>query len=239
MHYAISDIHGCYELFLKLLEQISFSDQDVLYFLGDAADRGPAGIEVIRDLMHRPNVVCLLGNHEDMFRQAARGYGKRKSLVQRAEYQRIFLNWTIRNGGEVTWEAWKRCKPEERQEILDWLESLPCWLELQINGRSFLLAHAGVGAYAPEKDPSACELHDFIWERMDYSKTYYQNKLLVTGHTPTYFIDPALEGKLYRKNNHIDIDCGAVYTGTLGCICLETLEPFYCTLDKRDEKLEN
>ena len=40
-------------------------------------------------------------------------------------------------------------------------------------------------------------------------------------------IDPACAGKIIRKNNHIAIDCGAVFGGALGCICLETLEEFY------------
>ncbi len=39
MHWAISDIHGCYEEYRALLEKISFSPRDTLYFLGDAVDR--------------------------------------------------------------------------------------------------------------------------------------------------------------------------------------------------------
>ena len=67
MQYVMSDLHGCYDLFLRMLDRIRFSEKDVLYFLGDAADRGPDGIAVIRELMGRGNVLPLLGNHEDMF----------------------------------------------------------------------------------------------------------------------------------------------------------------------------
>ena len=84
-----------------------------------------------------------------------------------------------------------------------------------------------MGKYEPEKKPEDCVLHDFIWERMDYRRTYYRGKLLVTGHTPTGFIDPLCSGRILQRNNHVAIDCGAVYTGTLGCVCLETLEEFY------------
>lgn len=227
MHYVISDIHGCLDLFERMLERIHFSDQDLLFFLGDAADRGPAGIEVIRKLMHSPNMICLLGNHEDMFRTAARSYGKKLNWEERAAYRRSFLNWTERNGGLVTWKAYLQLPDRERQEILAWMEGLPCWYEITLEGRSFLLAHAGVGAYEPEKDPEDCVLHDFIWERMDYSLRYYENKYLVTGHTPTLMISRRSAGRIYRRSGHIAIDCGAVYTGTLGCICLETLEEFY------------
>lgn len=232
MHYVISDIHGCYDLFRRLLEKLSFSDRDLLYFLGDAADRGPEGIAVMQDLMRRGNAVCLLGNHEDMFRICARGYGKRLRWSEREAYRRSFRNWTLRNGGQITWDAWTSLPERERQELLDWMESLPSWQELTVNGVDFLLSHAGVGAWAPEKDLKSCELYDFIWERMDYDRVYYKDKLLVTGHTPTFFIDRSRAGQIIMQNNHIALDCGAVYTGTLGCLCLETLECCYCSRDE-------
>ena len=33
--------------------------------------------------------------------------------------------------------------------------------------------------------------------------------------------------KIYRKNNHIAVDCGAVYGKCLACLCLDTMEEFY------------
>lgn len=227
MHYAVSDIHGCYEKFLSLLERISFSSADTLFFLGDAADRGPDGILVMQDLMRRENAVCLLGNHEDMFRTAARDVGKKLKGEAARRYQYSFSNWTGRNGGEVTWEAYRKLPEAEQQALLAWMEQLPTCYEIALNGRAFLLAHAGVGDYVPEKDLTECSLFDFIWERMSYEKTYYRDKYLVTGHTPTLFIHPSFSGKILQKNHHIAIDCGAVYTGVLGCVCLETLEEYY------------
>ena len=227
MHYAVSDIHGCFDLYLELLKKISFSDADTLFFLGDAADRGPDGIDVMKDLMKRPNVVCLLGNHEDMFRRVARAWGKKLTWNEGIEWNHTFVNWTERNGGDLTWAAYLALPEEERKELLAWMEGLPTWYEIAVNGRAFLLAHAGVGAYRREKKPENCELFDFIWERMDYSRIYYRNKLLVTGHTPTGLIDPAYVGRILQRNNHVCIDCGAVFRGSLGCICLETLEEIY------------
>lgn len=54
MRYMMSDIHGCYEEYRELLEKIGFDHDDELYVLGDAMDRGPEPIRVIRDLMRRP-----------------------------------------------------------------------------------------------------------------------------------------------------------------------------------------
>ncbi len=53
MRYVISDIHGCYEQYRLLLEKIRFSDNDRLYVLGDAVDRGPEPIKVLQDMMRR------------------------------------------------------------------------------------------------------------------------------------------------------------------------------------------
>ena len=234
MHYVISDVHGCYGLYLRLLEKIAFSDADTLIFLGDAADRGLQGIEVMRDLMARPNVICLLGNHEDMFRRVARCLGKKLTIEERLALGRTFRNWTQRNGGGVTWSAYTKLPRAEQREILNWMDNLSWYYEITLNGQAFLLAHAGVGEWVPEKDPADCIEHDFIWVRMDYTKTYYKNKLLVTGHTPTFFIDPASAGRILRRNNHVVVDCGAVYEGVLGCLCLETMEEFYVSEQGRD-----
>ena len=66
MNYVISDIHGCYREYQKLLEKIHFSDTDVLYLLGDMVDRGPEPVKVLQDVMLRSNVYPILGNHDYM-----------------------------------------------------------------------------------------------------------------------------------------------------------------------------
>ena len=227
LQYVMSDLHGRCDLFLQMLEKLRFGDGDALYYLGDAADRGPDGIPVIRALMARPNVQPLLGNHEDMFRRAIRWKFGPPPRPDRTEGRRNFLNWTRNNGGDVTWAAYCALEEPERREIAEWLESLPLYYELRAGGRDFLLTHAGVGNFAPEKDLQSCSLDDFIWGRTDYSRVYYEDRLLITGHTPTVLIDPRFRGKIWRGNNHIAIDCGAVFFGALGCLCLDTLEEYY------------
>lgn len=64
MHYVVSDIHGCYDRYMALLERIGFGDSDRLYVLGDMLDRGPDGLRVLQDVVSRPNVLPLMGNHE-------------------------------------------------------------------------------------------------------------------------------------------------------------------------------
>ena len=40
MIYVMSDIHGMYEKYEKMLKQIDLSEKDTLYVLGDIVDRG-------------------------------------------------------------------------------------------------------------------------------------------------------------------------------------------------------
>ena len=61
----------------------------------------------------------------------------------------------------------------------------------------------------------------------DYEDIYFKDKIMVTGHTPTAFIDEAYRGRIWKGNNHIALDCGAVFGNPLGCICLDTMEEIY------------
>ena len=60
MHYVISDVHGEYSLFQKMLQKIHFSDADTLDLLGDMIDRGPSGIPMIQNTMRHPNMIPFL-----------------------------------------------------------------------------------------------------------------------------------------------------------------------------------
>lgn len=50
MIYTVSDLHGCYDKFQKLLETIKLCDDDTLYVLGDIVDRGKQSMELIKDI---------------------------------------------------------------------------------------------------------------------------------------------------------------------------------------------
>ena len=54
MIYAMSDIHGQYELFRNLMEQIPLGKDDTLYVLGDVVDRGPDSMKILKYMMANP-----------------------------------------------------------------------------------------------------------------------------------------------------------------------------------------
>ena len=66
MTYCMSDIHREILKWKDMLELIQFSDEDTLYVLGDVIDRNPHGIEILQDIMKRPNIHMIIGNHEEM-----------------------------------------------------------------------------------------------------------------------------------------------------------------------------
>ena len=48
MIYLISDLHGYpFERFTELLQRAGFSDDDLLYVLGDVVDRGEDGVRYL------------------------------------------------------------------------------------------------------------------------------------------------------------------------------------------------
>jgi serine/threonine-protein phosphatase 5 len=68
--YVAGDIHGDYDSFRKILEMHrELPKPSLLLFLGDYADRGTHGAEIITELnkliSKRKNIVALKGNHEN------------------------------------------------------------------------------------------------------------------------------------------------------------------------------
>lgn len=62
--YVMSDIHGRYDVFIKMLNKIKFTDKDTLYVIGDVFDRGPESIRTSLYIMSKENIIMLAGNHE-------------------------------------------------------------------------------------------------------------------------------------------------------------------------------
>lgn len=223
MIYVISDIHGCYDKYKEMLEKIHLSGEDKLYVLGDCADRGERGIDVWLDLMRHTNVIPIIGNHDDMALKFMRVW-RNPELITESFEEDISL-W-IYNGGRPTLESFQRQNEFIQDELIRYIESFSLFEEVNINGKDYFLAHS-IGEQAGLELNNYSRI-DYIWGRPNYNKCYDSKRIVVTGHTPTGFVNKKYEGSIYKKNNHIAIDCGAVYSGgRLGCICLDTMEEFY------------
>ena len=64
--FAIGDIQGCYNEFMKLLSKIGFTPgKDTLYLVGDLVNRGPNSLDVLRYVyQHQDSIISVLGNHD-------------------------------------------------------------------------------------------------------------------------------------------------------------------------------
>lgn len=218
--YAIGDIHGCDNLFAKLLDRIAVDcatrepAKTTLVLLGDLVDRGPSSAAVVERAMKigEPfsRVRLLIGNHEEAFLAAMEGD------VQR-------LRYFIRIGGDATirsyWgddEAYRLAGFEEVAEHLPLIvpERHRAFLaggEDMILAGDYVFVHAGIRPGRALGDQDTKDLRwireEFISAEPDWQET------VIHGHTVFNVVDI---GK-----NRIGIDTGAYASGNLTAIGLE------------------
>ena len=171
--YVMSDIHGNYRAYKAMLEKINFNREDMLYILGDILDRGPNPIRIILDLMERFNVEVIAGNHCVMACECLAFLTKEITSESIAEIDeemiQKLLSWQ-QNGGISTTDEFHKCSREMQREIVDFISDFELYDEIEVNGQKFVLVHAGLGNFMPNKELWKYELNDLIWERPDYEK---------------------------------------------------------------------
>lgn len=228
--YVMSDLHGEYGKFLQMLEEIRFQSEDTLFVLGDMIDRGPEPVRLLQDLALRPNVICLLGNHEYMALRTLRALEveiteENFDTHLNPGMMRGYAEWMY-NGGEVTLRQYRALPPEERAEIKAFLGELSLYEWVRAGGREFVLVHAGFRNFSPRRPLEDYAAEELIFTRADGAENALPHTWTVAGHTPT----PLLWGKaeIYREGRYINIDCGACFAGgRLACLCLDTMEEWY------------
>lgn len=231
MIYCVSDIHGDYDKYKRLLYEIEFSDDDLLIVLGDTLDRGNHFSSVLLDMMQHENIIHLVGNHDFVgavcLNQLSKEITKESLENLDATILGVILEW-LNDGGDATTKDFYRLSQDQKDDILDYLNDFELYKEIYAGGKHYILTHAGLGDFSPQKRLEDYSLEDLAFSRTDYSKALFRDKILVTGHTPTALIpENPKPGYIYRGNNHIAIDCGCGFGGWLGAICLDTGEEFY------------
>lgn len=231
MVYICSDIHGQYEKYLQIFEEISLSQEDTLFILGDVIDRGEGGVDILMDMMYRFNVIPLMGNHEYMALNILKKLQEEITEDNLASFDDDFMTSLItwfENGGTSTLEAFKKLPNEDRESIVEYLEEFALFDEVNVDGQDYVLVHASLDHFHPDRPLSDYAIHELLWNSADYSRKYFEDKILITGHTPVSEIlgDPTAD-KIHQNQNHIALDCGCGYGENLGVLCLNTMEEFY------------
>lgn len=223
MLYFTSDLHGAYTLFIKLLEKIHFSKHDEMIICGDIIDKGPDSIRLAQFICSQPNMKCILGNHEYQF---LKYYW---SLMRNAEdnFDEILKklqDYFPNDGYLLTWE------------LVDAFEALPPYIETE----EFICVHAGLPLSAdkrilPLKDAEIEQLvNDRIFKEPNILPQ--SDKCVFFGHTPASYVSgkdkilayPRISTpKSIRDYYKVHLDLGTMTSGTVGCLCADTLQDFY------------
>jgi len=218
MTYCVSGIHGCYQEFAQLLKEINFSEDDILYVLGDFIDRGHESLECIEFIRRTPNIIALMGNHEVLMLDFFLNPG-----------DSTFQNW-MSNGGHILMSQIEDISREDEShadKIINWMRALPLYLEVHVNGTDFFLSHAGIDmTESPENRD-----YSYVWSREEFfTNPGIEGKFHIFGHTPTPSIRKTNDCSIWYDDTHRDkicIDCGCVFGGRLAALRLDDMKVFY------------
>ena len=227
MRYVISDIHGEYELFLRLLDKISFSETDELYVCGDIIEKGAESIRLAELIFSMSNVHVIMGNHEHSFLQ----YYNYLMREYDCEYDAVLSGlqkYITDGGGDGELLNW---------DIVDSIESLPYYIETE----DFICVHAGV---LLTEDGRVQPLDTIPPEELLCSRSFKNthvvpkdSKCVFFGHTATSAIcgepqilvykRPGASGRHIRDYAKIHLDTCTFVSGVLGCFGIESCEAYY------------
>jgi serine/threonine protein phosphatase 1 len=195
--YAVGDIHGSFtkltNLYRHCLDHCDGKPHRFV-FLGDYVDRGKRTRDVINFLIKTQaaapeQVVCLMGNHEDLLIDAAKGDG---------------MPLWLDNGGDATLQSYGVTTAAELPaEHLDWISALP----LSLADEKRLYVHAGIQpGVSLKKQPR----NALLWIREPFLSDKSNHGLfIVHGHTPQHSHLP------HFLPNRLNLDTVAVLGGPL------------------------
>jgi len=222
--YAIGDVHGRYDLLLRLLDQIEADDKSVrqpadthVVMLGDLIDRGPQSREIIDFFLKSPPSFArfhfVMGNHEEMLLR----------LIDNPESSA--LPHFLRYGGRETFESYGA--PQIVLDMPDRFapDTLPYYvpeahrqfLRTMHDGLQFgdyFFTHAGIRPGVPLEEQ---DREDLRWIRAPFLDSDQDHGVVVVhGHT--------VRNEVEMRPNRIGIDTGAYATGILTALGLEATQ---------------
>ena len=223
--FVMSDIHGQYELFLKMLDKIKLKRKDLLVIIGDICDRGKKSYEIYMKCMKMIklgyNLKFILGNHEDMLLEDLENdypirYETEYSVFRNSKY---FENKDMKDWHEENFL-------EEIEWLVKWLKNCP----LIIYGNENIFVHAGLDlkkVLEKQEKETVLWIREEFWIMENVELEEYKGKNIYFGHTPN------INGRISKKTDRIKgIDCGAFFTHFLGCIEVKSQEEIYVYEDE-------
>lgn len=245
--YVLSDIHGLIYKWHKMLEKINFSKDDTLYIIGDVIDRGQFGIDIYKEIIKKPNIIVLKGNHELMMIETIKKYIE-KGCKSQDDLDGFTLDLWLNNGAYPTITSFMLLSKKEQKEIYEYIKKEDDYKFLTVNDKKYLLIHAGLYLHPNYTIEELLEKNirkeDHLWIREGFLESHQTipDTTILFGHTMTSYIpefiwskdlmnDEQLENcrkhRFYHGNQKIGIDCGCAGNYLLGCLRLDDMMEFY------------
>ena len=235
MIYAMSDLHG-YPLdeVKRLLKKANFNNNDILYVLGDVIDRGSEGIKTLLWMMEQSNIYLILGNHEAMMLSCEFILDEvNDSFLSNLDAQKLsLLNTWQWNGASPTIKELTALPASKRKYIFEYLHDASLYQALTVGDGDFVLVHSGLGHFDNNKKLSEYTPEELLWTRTKMTQRYFDDIIVVFGHTPTLSYGEQYRGKIVKTDTWINIDVGAAKGCKPALLCLDTLEEYYMTEEK-------
>lgn len=233
--FACSDLHGMLPFFEQICEMLE--PDDIVYFLGDAGDRGPEPWKTIKRVAEHPQFIYLKGNHEDMLVRALKEY---KYYGRGHDFSLL-----CHNGGRDTFE---QCiEEDEIDKWITYLDRLPVIKTYKREDESeIIMTHAG---FTPHREDGVLWIpssKDLIWDRYHYYEPKWREECgdktyIVHGHTPIIYLMDDILGEIcepeeedmdwipfwYCDDHKCCIDAGAFFTGEFCLLDLDTFEYYH------------
>lgn len=228
-NYACSDLHGQYDLYKKIKSYIN--ENDTVYFLGDAVDRGPESWKTFKAVYEDPQFIFLKGNHEQMLVAAMEDYVATGSI--KSSNCQLYYS----NGGRDTLKSW--INEGADPYWIDKIKKLLLVAKVKEDNKTIILCHAG---YTPEYRKPVPTEDSLLWSRSHFKDHWdfknYSDTYIVHGHTPWCYLDskyyedddPVIIS--YGEGHKFCIDCGSFYTGITTLFDLKTFNPIYFSLQE-------
>ena len=214
--YVVSDIHNDADRFIKILEKIKFSKEDILIIAGDIFDRGEKPVELYFEILKYDNIYVIQGNHDVWVKREIRSKYAKQKVGEYLTYNTVAL-------------MEERLTQVDLLNLADWIDSKPYFIELKLNGIDYQIAHAQTFP-TPNRVRKTVWFYmgDFHHENFIRGEEEYLYAISIVGHTPT------INNKIWKSESGrtIRIDCGNGFQcygcgGNLAALRLNDMEEFY------------